>query len=306
METYAVFGNPILHSKSPQLFNVVFQKQGINSYYTRIRPKNVRDLVDITKKISIRGANITTPFKNEVIDYLDGLSNEAKIINGVNCIVSNGDAIIGHNTDHTGAVQSLVEVGIDAKGKNVLVLGAGPAASAAAFGLRNVGANIYISNRTKEKAIEIGKRLDVGYIYLPEIRNRIGSFDIVVSALLPDANPLAGISIPNHLVLLDANYRPSALSQYMKNFGCNLISGKRWLIHQAIASFQIFTKTTPDIDVMNIAINTELNKNTLKALWIEQLFHNQNPEGYDILISAGNENEFMQILDEEISKAFGS
>ncbi len=306
MSTFAVFGKPILHSKSPQLFNAAFQEMNANSFYIRIRPKNGKDLVDIIKAFTIAGANITTPFKEEVLGYLDELSSDASCIKGVNCVTYNGNTLIGYNTDHYGVTQSLAEAGIDAKGKKALVIGAGPAAAAAAYGLRNAGANVYIMNRTKEKAIEISKRLNIGNIDLSEISKAISQFEIAVSALLPDANPLNSISIPEHLVLLDANYRTSALGQHIIKFGCSIIGGERWLIHQAVASFLTFTNSFPDIYVMNAALKQELNRNAIRALQIDNGVQEKNIDQYDILISASNNKEFMQILNEEISKAFGS
>jgi shikimate dehydrogenase len=306
METYAVFGKPILHSRSPQLFNSVFKELNIDAVYTRIRPKSGKDIVNIIRTHDIKGANITTPYKSEVIEFLDCINPEVNEIGGVNTIANNNGKLTGYNTDHIGVSNSLLEAGIDLRGKKILVIGAGPAAAAAAFGLKRSHAEVYIANRTKHKAEEICKKQNISLIDLSDISKRIESFDVVVSALLPDVNPLEHISIPKHLTLLDANYRPSKISSQFASHGCNVISGKHWLIHQAIASYKIFKNATPPIETMAKAVEINLKRESIKAKWLHNTPNEMAASDYDILISAENENEFKKILDEEINSTFGS
>lgn len=305
METYAVFGNPILHSRSPQLFNGVFKELNIEAMYTRIRPTCGREITRIILNHNINGANITTPYKSEVIEFLDCISPEVNEIGGVNTIANINGKLAGYNTDHIGAVNSLLEAGVDLKGKKALVIGAGPAAVAAAYGLKNSMAEVWIANRTKHKAEQVSKSLNISRIDLNDISNKIEGFDVVVSALLPNVNPLENIALPKHITLLDANYRSSELSSHFESRGCKVISGKRWLIHQAIASFKIFRNTVPPIEIMAKAVEINLKKESLKAKWLHDKTSVSDIGNYDILISAENENEFKRILDEEISKAFG-
>ncbi|HDP74530.1 MAG TPA: hypothetical protein ENN49_01415 [Bacteroidales bacterium] len=306
MEIYAVFGNPILHSKSPQLFNSVFREMGVDAKYTRIRPKSGKDLIDIILHLNIKGANITTPFKTEVVEFLDKVDADAKVIGGVNTITNINGKLTGYNTDHIGVVNSLHEGNIVLKDKQVLVLGAGPAAAAASFGLISSMANVFISNRTKQKALELSRQLNIGYIDFSDVVHHLNDFDVVVSALLPNVNPFENISVPQHLVLLDANYRQSQLSKHFEGQGCKVISGKRWLIHQAIASFKIYRDDAPLIETMNQAVEIDLERESLKAEWMQRTTKEIAIGEYDILISASNETEFKQILNNEISKTFGS
>ena len=94
------FWKPILHSRSPQLFNAVFVHENINALYTRIQATNGKEVVDIIKKHKISGANITTPFKETVLEYVDSISDEARQIGGINVIINSNGALSGHNTDH--------------------------------------------------------------------------------------------------------------------------------------------------------------------------------------------------------------
>lgn len=306
METYAVFGNPILHSKSPQLFNSVFGVMNIDARYTRIRPRSGIDLINIILNHDIKGANVTTPFKEDILHYLHGISDDVKEIQGVNTIINYNGKLVGHNTDHIGVVNSLINAGISLQGSKVLVLGAGPAASAAAYGLRNAGANVFIANRTAQKAIEIGTRLSINSIDFADIAKVLYEFDIVVSALLPNANPFENLILPKELILFDANYRTSALSNQFKVFGCRIITGKQWLVNQAVESFKIFLGVEPDLECMTNAVEIDLDKNTLKAEWLQRVSGNGSLGDYDFLVSANTENEYNRFLDEEISKAFGS
>jgi shikimate dehydrogenase len=306
METYAVFGNPILHSKSPQLFNSVFREMGIDAKYTRVRPSSANDIANIIVNNNLKGANVTTPFKEDVIKHLNHVSNEATEIHGVNTITNQNGILTGYNTDHSGAVNALINAGITLSDRKVLVLGAGPAATAAVYGLKKAGAVVHIANRTVPKAIEIGKRFKVNYIDFDDIARKLSYFDVVVSALLPNANPFSGVTIPGNLVLLDANYRPSSLSEQFKSYGCNVISGKQWLIHQAVEAFKIFTGKTPNVEIMRVAVENELTLNHLKVQRIQRIHDKKLFTDYDLLISASNDNEFKQFLDEEISKTFGS
>jgi len=306
MEIYAVFGNPILHSKSPQLFNSVFREMGIDAKYTRVRPRSAQDLVNIIINYNIKGANVTTPFKEDIIKYLNHVSDEVTEIRGVNTITNRNGKLYGYNTDHSGAVDALIGEGITLSSRKVLVLGAGPAASAAAFGLKKAGARVHIANRTAQKAIEIAKRLNVNFIDFDDVAHKLSGFEVVVSALLPNANPFSGVNIPRNLVLLDANYRPSSLSEQFISYGCRVISGKQWLIHQAVEAFKIFTGKTPDVETMRVATENDIAFNHLKAQWLQKIDDKKLFTEYDLLVSASNDNEFKQFLDEEIGKTFGS
>ena len=77
---FAVFGNPILHSKSPQLFNSVFSEFGMNAFYTRIRPQSASDIIDIIRTMPLAGANITAPFKEDMVKFVDVVSLDAEEI----------------------------------------------------------------------------------------------------------------------------------------------------------------------------------------------------------------------------------
>ncbi len=229
MNTYAVFGKPVLHSKSPQLFMSLLQSK---DNYTRIRPQSAQDLITIVKKLNIKGASITSPFKESVLPLLDDVSEAAQAIGAVNCLRNDAGVLRGHNTDCLGVTFSLQEAGISLGNAKVLVLGAGGAARAAVYGLANAGAEVFVSNRTNSKASSLAKTFGVKYVNWDN-PGTLPYFDAVVSTILAEAlPPFVGYLAFGYL--LDAVYKPSEMTAHCRRRGVKIISGERWLIHQGV------------------------------------------------------------------------
>ncbi|OQC61234.1 MAG: Shikimate dehydrogenase [Bacteroidetes bacterium ADurb.Bin008] len=304
---YAVFGNPILHSKSPQLFNSVFEGQGIDAVFTRIRTLSGHDVIVLIRNLNLSGASITTPFKEEVMPFLDSISEEAKRIGGVNTIVNNNGKLSGYNTDHHGVTNSLTESGLTLHGLKCLVLGAGPAGRAAVYGLMTGGAEVTISNRTPGRAQLIARQFGCKALDMEKINHEIGGFDVVVSALFPDANPLSDVNLPPSITILDANYRKSGVGAHAEACGCKVITGQRWLVNQAVESFKLFFGFEPDISLMERGFDINLRKNSINAILCTIDAKVINLANADIVISLPVEQggSFNTILNEEVSKAFG-
>lgn len=298
MKNYAVFGNPVLHSRSPYLFNSAFAQLGIDAHYTRIRPNSGSQIADIIRLFPLRGANITTPFKESVMPYLQHISADAIAIGGVNTVVNADGELHGYNTDYMGVAQSLVEAGCRLNGCPCLVVGAGPAARAAIFGLNGAGAHVTVVNRTHEKAQRVAYDFGCGCIAVDRAIRNLASFRVVVSTLLPEANLLDGATYSSEQVLLDANYRQSAFSTYARPFGCTIIPGQRWLLHQAVAAYKLFCGGIANVAAMEQGFNVEMDRGKLR---VEPL-SSENILA-DLLIPEGD--NFKTIVDEEVGKAFG-
>lgn len=302
---FAVFGNPVLHSKSPQLFNALFEKFQVNAHYTRIHVEECAEVTRAIRSLNIIGANITTPFKESIIPMLDELSAEAEQIGAVNTILNDNGFLKGFNTDYLGVVRSIEEVGIDIFGKRCLVIGAGGASRAAVFGLMNAGAEVLVANRTASKAVDIANHLGCNVLDFKELGSDNAGFNIVVSTLLPD------VSIDNFSwnssisVLLDANYRRSKFSESAKE-GIKVVRGDRWLINQAIGSFSIFTSLEPPVELLNDAIHIGIDyyQPKIGVFGLDDLDSLSN-ERYDFLVSSVglNPEDVKRIIDEEKYKA---
>ena len=109
-KVYTVIGNPISHSKSPNMHNAAFQKLGINACYVPLAPEytQVEYICDLIRSSKICGSNVTIPYKEEVMKYVDVLTDEAKLIGSVNTLYSIDNKLFGHNTDGLGFSRSLL------------------------------------------------------------------------------------------------------------------------------------------------------------------------------------------------------
>ena len=128
----ALIGSPVGHSGSPAMYNFSFQYHNLDYAYMAfdIKEDQVPAALDAMRLFKMRGCNVTMPCKNKVAQCVDELSPAAKIIGAVNTIVNEDGKLVGHITDGIGFVRNLKEHGVDVKGKKMVVLGAGGAATA--------------------------------------------------------------------------------------------------------------------------------------------------------------------------------
>ena len=155
MKKYLVIGNPINHSLSPKLHNYWFKENNIDSIYEKkqIKESDIELIISEMRNGKIDGINVTIPFKKSVIPFLDKLDNLANKTQSVNTIYKDKNKIIGTNTDIIGFKFSLQQIKYKAKGKRILILGAGGVTSSIIFALEQMEVStIMLSNRTKEKA----------------------------------------------------------------------------------------------------------------------------------------------------------
>ena len=224
MKKYFVIGNPIDHSLSPQLHNYWLKKNNINGVYDKkkLDSNDLKDLVLKIKNNEINGLNITVPFKNEIIPYLDELSNESKSTQSVNTIYSYKNKIIGHNTDIDGFELAIKNTGHEVNGKKILILGAGGVVPSIIFALNKMGASeIILSNRTKHKA-ETLKKLFKNLSVVDW--GQIPYFDMIVNATSLGLNNNENIFL--HRGIAGRAFKRSfQLADHIKIMGANLSNG---------------------------------------------------------------------------------
>lgn len=253
---FAVTGNPVLHSKSPAFFNAAFQELSIDAVYTRLAAWSARDIVEGIRAIGLAGVNITSPFKEEIIPFLDETDGDAQHIGAVNTVVAKDGKLTGCNTDHLGVCHAFLRNGISLFGKKAVVLGAGGAAKAAVFGLTQEGARVVICNRTLNKALQMALDFGCRAVPLGSLEDELRDADILV-ACLPYlegriVNPSA---LTQRLTVLDANYgTESHLSQDARLRGCNVIDGREWLLFQGVESFIRLTGLGAPLGTMRKAL----------------------------------------------------
>lgn len=247
---FAVTGNPVLHSKSPNMFNAAFEQMNIDGGYFRLAANSAREAVDMFKMLGLQGMNVTAPFKEEIIACLDDVDAEAILIGGVNTVVNEGGKLKGYNTDHYGVANSLLNAGVQLRGANCVVIGCGGAGKAAAYGLLNAGAEVTIANRTVEKAQEAAHKLGCNFAGLTDLETLLPECDVVVFSLAQDVNPINAAWLRPHQVVFDANYKHSAFCADARTVGCTIVEGLDWLLNQAIPAFRLFLNCEPDVSAM--------------------------------------------------------
>ncbi len=255
MKQYLVIGNPIDHSLSPLLHNYWIKKNNIDGIYDKkkVSIDDLENLILQVRKKEINGMNITVPFKNKIIPYLDELSLEAKKTQSVNTVCFWEDKIIGHNTDIDGFELSIKHLKYNIKNKKILILGAGGVVPSIIEALSRMNvSNISISNRTKNNA----ERLKDLYKNLTIVEwGDIPDFDMIINATSLGLNKddvinLDFSNIGKNKFFYDIIYNPKQTNflETAKNLGNITENGKLMFIYQALASFKIWHQVNIEID----------------------------------------------------------
>jgi shikimate dehydrogenase len=308
MRYYAVFGNPILHSRSPQIYNSLFARDNINAFYTRIHAETGRAVCDIIRGLGLAGANVTTPLKEDVISFLDRISTDAKRIGAVNTIINTGGELAGYNTDGDGITGLLDDEGLVLSGSRCLMIGAGGAGKSAALGLLNAGADVFITDLDTDKASDYAERIGCGFSVLEEAVKKIGEFNIVVLAIPPGIYPFKFDQIRPGMTIVDANYRSPSKTGILQSLPCKVIKGDGWLIYQAVNAYHLFTGGKADIETMKKGMKEDIDDQNPVIKIIEN--DSRNFRSYvatDMLVDGRKMDDvhINRIIDEEKSRAFG-
>jgi shikimate dehydrogenase len=266
-----LLGWPVAHSVSPQMHNAAFAALGLDWCYIPLPapPEALADAVRGVRALGLRGANVTVPHKEAVIPLVDALAPEARAIGAVNTLVVREDGRLeGHNTDALGVRAALEAAGCPVEGVRALVLGAGGAARAAAYALLQGGAEVQVLARRPAQAEALARDLEQAFPggrivpgpLLPQALPRaaqeahllvqatpVGMWPHGDGSLWPEEDPL-----PPHLWVFDLVYRPARtrLLRQAEASGARTIEGAWMLIHQAAASFRLWTGVEPPLDAM--------------------------------------------------------
>ena len=261
MKKYLVIGNPIEHSLSPKLHNYWIKKNNIDAVYDKkqLNKVDIDNIILEVKNGKIDGINVTVPFKQSVIPFLDELTPLAKEAQSVNTIFKENNKIIGHNTDIGGFELALKYINYDVKDKKIFILGAGGVVPSIILSLKKMGVSrIILSNRTKKKAEDLKK------IYRDiEIVDwgKIADFNIIINATSvglksDDEIKLDYTDIGPNKLFYDVIYNPKQTNflSKAKKFGNQIENGKMMFIYQAHQAFAIWHKILPNIDEETIKL----------------------------------------------------
>lgn len=261
-----IIGNPIEHSLSPAIHNAGYEKLGLNFAYVAFKVEKVRDALSGIRGLNIKGVSVTIPHKVNVIPLLDGIEKTAKKIGAVNTIVNNDGFLVGYNTDYLGAIRALEEI-TPIAGKKVVLVGAGGAAKAIAFGLKLKEAKVLILNRTLDKAKELAEQTKASFGTLDQLA-KIRESDILIHATPTGMSPNIKDSLvpkkylKKNLIVFDIIYNPkeTALIKDAKKVGCQIVYGYKMLLYQGVEQFEMFTENEAPITIMEQALIKELER----------------------------------------------
>ena len=266
-----IFGYPIRHSISPAMHNAAFEHLGIDAVYEawETTPDDLPAGVAALRADNYLGANVTVPHKQAVMEHLDDIDELAAGIGAVNTIVNRNGRLVGSNTDALGFINSLKgETGTSLSGLEVVLIGAGGAARAAAYALaiEQVG-SLTIANRTVERARSLAEELrrasmetTAFNIVAPEFMLACKRADLIVNSTsvgmlhgpAEGESPIPADAISPECVVYDMVYNPpdTPLLLYAEGAGAQVVGGLPMLVYQGAAAWSRWTGQEAPVDVM--------------------------------------------------------
>ena len=254
---FGVAGDPIEHSLSPVIMNTALRRENVNGVYVALHAKTLKDLLHCVREIPLHGLSVTMPYKQSIVEHLDNTDPHTAKIGACNTVVRGQEGkLYGFNTDIAGVVRPL-EQRLTIENAKVLVLGAGGAARAAVFGLKERGAEVWILNRTSLKAQKLARQAKARTIKRADLRKM--TFDVIINATPVGMGNLRDCPLKEDeiqaKVVFDMVYDPveTRLLQIARAKGIAVIPGVEMFVHQAARQFEIWTgKPAPAGDMLRV------------------------------------------------------
>jgi shikimate dehydrogenase len=250
MQLYVVAGKPVFHSRSPEIFKTIFSKYRIDANYLPFAAFSAKEVLDVAKTIGILGINVTSPFKEEILEFVEEREELVEEIGAANTILISDGKALALNTDVYGVRKSFEKNRVRVEGKNVGILGAGGAARAVAFAISSLARPVFF-NRTLARAQKLAEKYGGTAFSLLE-KEKIRDMDIVISCLPPEiGSDYAGL-LRKGQILLDANYSGgNRKKEILTSMGVRYIDGREWLIFQAIYAAKHFFNIEPPYEALS-------------------------------------------------------
>lgn len=256
-EIYGVIGDPIGHSHSPLIHNAAFRHLNLNKVYVpfRVPPDDLKDFLADAQQLGVRGLSVTIPHKEAVVKKLTRIDGAVRGVAAANTILFQGPDLVGYNTDYRAAMDSLEDAlggerddKSPVAGKVVLLLGAGGAAKAIAYGLQRRHASVAISSRTTARSEQLAQRVG-GKVVEWGSRHNVAA-DVLINCtpvgMHPhvDDSPYDKHRLRPSMVVFDTVYNPETtlLIKEARLRSCKVITGVDMFIRQAALQFQLFTE----------------------------------------------------------------
>lgn len=261
-ELCAVLLHPAAHTRSPAMHNAAFRALGLDARFLAfdVEPERLADALSGARALGFRQLAISIPHKEAVIEHLDELEWAARAISAVNTVTREGERLVGANTDWLGLVRALARHG-ELAGRRAVVLGAGGAARAAVFGLKQQGARVHVLNRTVEKAGRLARELGAdGAGALGDLAKT--EYDLLVNATrvgLADEtkSPVEKTALRAGSIVFDTIYEPAEtkLIRDARAAGAEAVGGKWMLVYQAVEQIRIWSGREVDPEILATAFD---------------------------------------------------
>ena len=246
---YGVAGDPVAHSLSPLMMNTAFRRESVNAVYLHLHAHSLKDLMHCVREIPIHGFSVTMPFKEAILQELDNSDPLSEKVGACNTVIRAQDGkLYGFNTDVFGVLRPL-EQRLALENARVLVIGAGGAARAAVFGLRERNAQVFITNRSSGPAEKLARQSKSKVLARGALRKL--EFDVIINATpigMSELPQKAGESPLNEKelnarYLIEMVYSPAEtkLVKLARAKGIHIISGVEMFVHQGARQFEIWT-----------------------------------------------------------------
>jgi len=257
---YTIIGNPITHSLSPILHNYWFKKYKIEANYSllSVEEKNLEDVIKKIRKKELNGINVTLPYKQKIIKFVDRLVNDAQSTNSVNTIfLDDTNTLVGENTDVFGLQAAYLKEIVNSENKKALIIGAGGVSPSVIFSLQKSKIkNISIINRTYDKSIFLKKKFKfLNILDWKNLKQEITKFDIIINATSLGLKNSSDFefdfeNVKDDLIYIDTIYNPieTKTLKFLKENKIKTFNGLDMFIYQGQKSFYLWNKINPEID----------------------------------------------------------
>jgi shikimate dehydrogenase len=283
MKKLFLIGKSLKHSISPFIHNRILSEFDIDAIYSNLElldTEMLKEFVEMVRKDEdVVGFNITIPYKEDILEFCDEVSEDVRIIKAANTVKKEDGKLLAYNTDWIGFKRSLEDRGVDVKDKKILVLGSGGAAKACIYGLYRMGAKeVFVTNRTYEKAEklkevfqDILKILPVEWLRRYEFKydiiintTSVGMFPNIENSPFDFENYVAGVPV----FVYDMIYNPlkTAFLKEAEKKGIKIENGLKMLVYQAIEAEKIWFG---DIDIGSNLIAGIINQCEKNVVQIE-------------------------------------
>lgn len=255
-KVYGILAHPAGHSLSPAMFNAAFDASGIDAEYRIFDEADLGRFLELSRDLS--GLSVSLPYKEKVVEHLNFVSEDVKAIGACNTVKIEDGRLSGFNTDWVGFLEALAR---PVSGLRVVVLGAGGAARAIVYGLVKEGAKVVVLNRTVEKAKKLAEEFSCeGFGGLPDLSKF--ECDILVQATSAGVSSRSDVLVDVEYlkrvrpVVFDIVYKPliTLLLETARNVGCEIITGEKMLLNQAVKQFEIWFGREAPKEVMRGAL----------------------------------------------------